>query len=598
VNRRPHLALASLVLGVAACGRNDAADAAGPAPAAKSAPPAPLAAPKPPADPMKDLAAWNALSETDRHAKATAYAASVDAGNMAAVGAARDLLKERGEDAAVVALAKAAIGKGATASWAHEAAGEISVGPEVDACLKASEAAAEFQDAKFVELRRMRDGNSGSWWANDAWAKKVRALCAEVKAADAFLQTRYGEGVAQWASWQRAIPVMQDAPAIHGARGPYVVFVQLDSKVGPAAKPDEPAKPVQRREMKDATADEIARANAVLEKNLALMEDFYEGWSALMGPIFGFTRYGPENVDRVTLLKLDVFLNESEYHRFNQKMPGYAFMDQFARAFYSHQEPRFITTFDGGADEDPLLTEHVQCHEAVHQLVHLYTWDLTRKELGREPTWEDAGAARPLWSNEGFAEFFSSFTRKDGKRAWMQPYVYRLQHLYVLADVAAAKKWRPLDIKEFLRLRHAGELTEAAAHRVGPGAKAIDRLQAENLIGNLFYAKAWSFVFFLWNAEEGGKPKYRDRAIEYFRREFHLQYEMNRTTNAPEAKRVSMNDFLKAMGLRKSDADKDDAKLAAFEKEWLEFEAKLVAQHKTPDWEAARLAARKAYQVK
>jgi len=46
-------------------------------------------------------------------------------------------------------------------------------------------------------------------------------------------------------------------------------------------------------------------------------------------------------------------------------------------------------------------------HEATHQLVHFYTWDLTRKELHREPQWLDCHV-RPTWSNEGFAEFFSS----------------------------------------------------------------------------------------------------------------------------------------------------------------------------------------------
>jgi len=72
------------------------------------------------------------------------------------------------------------------------------------------------------------------------------------------------------------------------------------------------------------------------------------------------------------------------------------------------------------------------------------------------------------------------------------------------------------ELKEFL--------TVAPPRRSRPrldarGAEDEERPVAVSLLGNLFYAKAWSLVYFLWYAEESGKPKYRDRYIEYLKYE-------------------------------------------------------------------------------
>src|SRR4029453_2333819 len=100
-------------------------------------------------------------------------------------------------------------------------------------------------------------------------------------------------------------------------------------------------------------------------------------------------------------------------------------------------------------NENAFATDQVQCHEATHQIVHFYTWDLTSKDLGREPDWQDCDP-RPAWSEEGFAEFFSSFRVEDGKYLWMQPLDQRMCEIWLLGEIVAAKKWRPWELKEFL----------------------------------------------------------------------------------------------------------------------------------------------------
>jgi hypothetical protein len=591
VNSRRHVVALLPVL--VACGPSGDAPAPAPAPIVAPETPKPSEPPKSAADPMKDVAAWKALPAAERAAKAGEFVAKLDAGDARAVESARAFLAERGEDAAIASLAKAALAKGGNAAWQHESVGDVNVGPEADACLKAGELAEEAADPKFLELKALRAAHPGTWWADAASAAKTRALCAEVKAQETFLATPYGQGVAHWARWQRAIPVMQDAPAVSGWRGPYMIFVSLDSEAataGAPANPDETSKAAAKRkprELIDVPPDEVEKAKKILKKNLDLMERFYEGWISELGPVFGFTRYGPENTDVSTLLKMNVFMNAEEYRRYN-KSGGNDFMNEFARAYYTPSEPRFITTYDGGQDENPYQTAQVQCHEATHQLVHFYTWDLTRKALKRDVKWDDC-RVRPMWAEEGFAEFFSSFTVKDGKYSWMQPLGHRLLEIYVLDDVVAAKKWAPFALKDFFTVSHAGELVQLGELRAGLNVK--EREAASNVMSNLFYAEAWSLYYFMWNAEDGGKPKYRDRFVEYLKLCFHLRYEYDKFDRKEKVLSVSTKDFRRIMGLA------DEAALTAFDKEWRAWEAKLIEEHKKPYWDQAKKRARAAFGV-
>ena len=325
---------AVMTLLVAGCGGSSDApkpDGGSPSEAAKPAQPAATAAAP---DPMKDAAAWKALPAAERAAKAAKLVADTDAGDAAALEKARAFLKERGEDTSIGELGKAAIARGSTAAWARQAAGQADLAAEVDAALKSSELADDGQVPEFVVLKGMRSKFGSSWWADAETVKRVRGLVADLKKAEARLQTPYGQAVEKWARWQRAIPVMQDSPALYGARGPYLVFVSLNvpQKAGARPKTEAEALDEERHRkvptLADMPAEEVARGKKILEKNLALMERFYDGWLTTLGPVFGFERYDEKNSDDRTLFKMNVFANASEYHRYNAKtdngMGGFA----------------------------------------------------------------------------------------------------------------------------------------------------------------------------------------------------------------------------------------------------------------------------------
>jgi hypothetical protein len=556
---------------VALSGGGDAAKQS--APAAAQA-----AAAKP--DPMKDAAAWKALPEAERAAMAAHVVEATDASSEEALRRTADFLGERGEAASVESLAKRAVETNPGSRWANEKLGRADVTAEVDACLTQCELAEEHEDESYRALKAERATHAGlRWWASPDDAKRVRAAVAAVRQADQVIGTPYGAAVGHWARYQRSIEVMKDYPALHATTGPYIIFVALNV-AGPEVEKLSP----QERLARKATPEEEERGAKILERNRKLFTEFYEGWLREMGPRLGLTRYGPENCDDRTLLKANVFTKAEDFFRYNAKVD--AGVGGFVRAYYSTEEPRFITTYDGGTDEPTIETDQVQCHEATHQLVHFYTWDLTRKDLGRDPDMLEC-AWRPLWSGEGFAEFFSTHRVVDGKYEWMQPLDERMRQLWIFGEIVKEKGWLPWRLSEFFSLQGGGALERLSASR---SKNRDDDWIATGVMANLFYAKAWSFVYFLWYAEEGGKPKYRDRYVDYLKAEFHVKFRP-----AGDGKMhcdpVDGRDFMRIMGLS------SEASLAAMEKEWTEFETKLVEANRKAAWDEERKKIRKNFEI-
>lgn len=542
--------------------------------AASSATKAPEAAK---ADPMKDAAAWKALPDAERAAMSARVVETTDARDDEALRRSADFLGQRGETAAIESLAKRALEGNAGSRWANETLGRVDVTSEVDACLSQCEMAEEHGDETYKSLKAERAERKGRWWAAADDAKRVRDSVAAVRETDKMLGSPYGAAVAHWSRYQRSIEVMKDYPALHATTGPYIIFVALNVGGPEVEKLDSK----QRLERK-ATPEEYERGAKILERNRKLFTEFYDGWMREMGPLLSLTRYGPENCDDRTLLKANVFTTAADFRRYNDKIE--IGVSGFVRAYYSPMEPRFITTYDGGSDEPTIETDQVQCHEATHQLVHFYTWDLTRKDLGRDPDILEC-SWRPLWSGEGFAEFFSTHAVVDGKYVWMQPLDERMRQLWIFGEVVKEKGWLPWRLSEFFTMQHGGVLQRLAGSR---SKTRDDEWIATGVMANLFYAKAWSFVHFLWYAEEGGKPKYRDRYVDYLRAEFHVKFRPARDGKL-HADPVDGGDFMRIMGLSSEKA------LTAMEEEWTAYEAKLVAAHKKPAWDEERKKLRTIY---
>jgi hypothetical protein len=303
------------------------------------------------------------------------------------------------------------------------------------------------------------------------------------------------------------------------------------------------------------------------------MTALYEGWMTHIAPLLDLTRYGPENSTKLTLMKINVFPDRDAFAEYNRKI-GAGGMIGGLRAYYSNQEPRFICTYQGGDDEDQHETDQVQCHEAIHQLVHFYTWDQTRKLTGKEMPFLEC-RTRALWSTEGFAEFFSSHTVEGGTRKWMQPLEGRMNELDVFAEVVRRKGWIPWRLEQILLPYNGHELNLTSESH---GKLPEDAGKAQMVFANQFYGKAWSLVHFLWYAEEGGRPKWRDRLVTFMKREFIAEYEYGTSVH-----RANATDFKKAFGLESS------AAFDRFETEWLRHEDDLLRKHRKPEWEKERV---------
>lgn len=184
-----------------------------------------------------------------------------------------------------------------------------------------------------------------------------------------------------------------------------------------------------------------------------------------------------------------------------------------------HWEPEKerLMLFNGG--DDPYGTIF---HEATHMLIH-YSTKLRGKTGGTM-----------LWFTEGIATFFEQFTRdKTGK---IIQNVDGLNGGRMGQIVTAAKMGRHVKFKEMLTKTYVAFSQEMANPNEPP--------QRRHFKGAMYYAEAWSIVYFFYNYKDG---LYREKFETYFKEELNGQ--------------GGFNTFKKVFG---EDLD-------ALEAEWLEF---------------------------
>jgi hypothetical protein len=139
-------------------------------------------------------------------------------------------------------------------------------------------------------------------------------------------------------------------------------------------------------------------------------------------------------------------------------------------------------------------------HEEVHQLVWFYTKPRTHCQLHL--------------FQEGLAEFFAGTTRKGytndkGERAYRYTFRGKLQNRMKHLKKARQTHW--FEFPELLSIKTKRDLDAAGRRKAG---------QDENgraSVGALFYAEAWSLIYYLWHHKDG---KYRQKLIEYAGLEF------------------------------------------------------------------------------
>jgi hypothetical protein len=216
----------------------------------------------------------------------------------------------------------------------------------------------------------------------------------------------------------------------------------------------------------------------------------------------------------------------------------------------------------------------------------LFTWDVTRKATGREFGWDQCDT-RPLWLDEGFAEFFSSHKREGGKRVWMQPLEGRMEESWTLSQVFAKKGWTDWTLDELLATTSVDEITRvamrrAAANEAGDEAYPARLGMATDMLHSQLYGRAWSLAYFLWNdLDDAGKPRWREGFQKLLRQSLRVDL-VPETITGPPRHVLTPADFRAALGLA------DDGRYRAFETSWTTWEKRFLESNRRASWATNR----------
>lgn len=139
-------------------------------------------------------------------------------------------------------------------------------------------------------------------------------------------------------------------------------------------------------------------------------------------------------------------------------------------------------------------------HEEVHQLVWFYTPSRSHCQLHL--------------FQEGIAEFFAgtsrkSYTNDQGGRSYHYTFQGKLKQRMKHLKQARQTHW--FSYEDLLQIRTKADLDRVCRKKAGEdeGARAS--------CGALFYAEAWSLIYYLWHHKDG---VYRNKLIEYAGLEF------------------------------------------------------------------------------
>jgi hypothetical protein len=538
-----HRAWAGLVLGIAAgCGPKAETSASAPAGQGVSRSSGDVAA---------DPSSWSSLAADERSRQVRATIDDTNYRSLESVRKAHAYLCARNEATAAGEVLTRRLQADANCTWAHGVRGDVDVAARVSKCLKECELA-EAEDLPSVANLRKAAGpcDAGPRWVDRDTATKLDELIAAVRGDEARLNDPHAVGIDKWVRWQQGYPVMKDLAEVHATAGPYLVFVSFDG--GKAKQP---------------TRDAENAAKSILDRNLKVLTHLYGRWSKEVAEPLRLAKYDEKSADANTILKADVFTDPRPYLSYQFEADWWS-ADYGNVAHYVDVEPRFLAAVDAQKLPFPDPEGAIRT-EAVRQLVHFHTWDATRKSSGREIEYALC-RNRPLWSADGFPLVFGRLVAAPEPAKATRPW---LEAVFVGRSVAEARKWNGWTLAEILAMKDRQDLVAAARRRVG-GEFADAAIEP---MSQLFTGRAASLVDFLWNAQDGGKPKYRERYLAYLGSEMVARTKVD-FSGKEVCVRVTPEDFRRALGLTSDDA------LGAFDKEWSTYEAAEIDSHKSPQW--------------
>jgi hypothetical protein len=356
-------------------------------------------------------------------------------------------------------------------AWAHEALGHVRYDPT--GLPDDDEVMYPTEDWDLVQAA-----------AREAWLTPERAT-EVAKAKGRFLEHMkkletdgHYKKVCHWRVSIRKHPVFRDYDYKAVEAGPYLIFIQHSDD------------------------DKKAKAAAKIAKHrAAVFTCLYERFMKEFGERFGLEPLQSKVFEKDVILKCWVFSDRKAMDKFHEKV--FRPIGANVAAYYVPHEQWMMIPVGaagnipkiGGQDMDT----NVCLHEGTHQLMHHVTKRIVEEELGEEISWTHPRLnPTSVWFREGLAEYFGSAVKKGDSWEPFALNVYRLMAWKMIL----ARKLDVWTLKDLLNVRN----------------NAGFRVPGKGHMGSQFYGQSWAFVYFLNHYKDG---KYRDKFLEYFKREVH-----------------------------------------------------------------------------
>jgi hypothetical protein len=280
------------------------------------------------------------------------------------------------------------------------------------------------------------------------------------------------KNVWHWRTLVSKHAVFKDYKYITVEEGPYLIFIE---------DPDDPNK--------------LAALKKKAERSAKIFKHLYKVFLDTFQEPFGLPELESDDENDV-ILKAWLFASRESFDHYqntirNPLPPGVA-------AYYSPATQWMLVPDRGGDPTGEGFNTGVYFHEGTHQLIHQYSKWLVEKDLGEEINWTDPRLdSDAQWWQEGIAELFGN-VKKVGDSWELFQFSKNRSAFWKMIRNAKRNEWKLSDL-----LRATGN---------------ADVMRRRGYWANLFYCQGWAFTYFLWHYEDG---KYRDKFMEYTKREFH-----------------------------------------------------------------------------
>lgn len=225
----------------------------------------------------------------------------------------------------------------------------------------------------------------------------------------------------------------------------------------------------------------------ILEDFSEKLFTFYEEFKKMYGPVLDIESMNQEVLAVYIFESRDLYMAYGQFARLNLPVNAMGHFDP-AEGWLM-----FPADFD-----DPY---RIIFHEGTHQLIHTITQSKLRERAAENQKFDNM-----FWFTEGIATFFESFRRDpSGKIVQGTGIINKERALNIQAALAVGQY---VALSDFLQKEYGEFMGEV----LNPQRDEQTRAK----IGSLYYAQAWSFVYFLHNYNNG---EYMNKFNEYFKEE-------------------------------------------------------------------------------